>query len=121
MRKKDNIVINLFDFAADLLATLHPQLDSFAAAPLQDTEDGRVRLQAGFILRERADAGYCSNHHRNKKGIGFHNQLVLRDFWSIGQQINREKLRNGCLCSAGTIVNWADSRNPIAGQGDRCL
>ena len=67
MGKKNDIFVNLFDFAADLLATLHPQLDSFAAAPLQDTEDGRVRLQAGLILRERAGTDYGVNDCCNKK------------------------------------------------------
>ena len=78
MGKKDNIVVNLFDFAAYLLATLHPQLDSFAAAPLQDTEDGRIRLQASLILRERAGTGYGGDD--SNKRVAFHNQFVLRDF-----------------------------------------
>ena len=34
---------------------------------LQDTEDGRVRLQAGFILRERAGTDYGGNDYCNKK------------------------------------------------------
>ena len=86
MGKKDNIVINLFDFDADLLATLHASLDGFAGVPLQDTEYGRVRLQAGFILREGAGTGHGDDDSKNKC-VAFHNQLVLRYFWSIGQQI----------------------------------
>src|SRR5580765_5027501 len=85
--KMNDVVRYLRDLAAHFLSGSQVQLDTFAGAALKKADDRRVRLQAGFILRERTGTGYGGNDYSNKKRVAFHNQLVLRDFWSIGQQI----------------------------------
>ena len=38
MRKMDDILVNLFDFASDLVTGLQMQLDSFTGVLLEDAE-----------------------------------------------------------------------------------
>jgi len=40
MRKMDDILVNLFDFASDLVTGLQMQLDSFTGVLLEDAENG---------------------------------------------------------------------------------
>jgi hypothetical protein len=54
IRKVDDTVSHLGDFAAHFFSRSEVQLDRFARAGLKDASDSRIRLQAGFILRERA-------------------------------------------------------------------
>jgi hypothetical protein len=87
IRKVDDIISHLGDFASHFFSRSQMQLDRFARAALKDARHGRVRLQSGFVLRQRAGEGCRGEDDSNKKRVGFHNPVVLRDFWSIGQQI----------------------------------
>ena len=63
----NDVVRYLCDLAAHFLSRSQVQLDTFAGAPLKKADDRRVRLQAGFILCERADTDYGRNDYSNKK------------------------------------------------------
>jgi hypothetical protein len=54
MGKINDIVGNLADFPSDFFSRSQVQLDSFARGALKDAEYGRIRLDAGFVLREQA-------------------------------------------------------------------
>jgi len=85
--KMNDVVRYLRDLAAHFFSGSQVQPDTFAGAALKKADDRRIRLQAGFILRERAGTDYGGNDYSNRKSVAFHNQLILRDFWSIDQQI----------------------------------
>ena len=48
----DDVVRYLRDLAAHFLSRSQVQLDTFAGAALKKSNDSRVRLQTGFVLRE---------------------------------------------------------------------
>ena len=50
--KMNDVVRYLRDLAAHFLSRSQVQLDTFAGAALKKSNDGRVRLQTGFVLRE---------------------------------------------------------------------
>ena len=54
MGKIDDIVGNLADSPSDFFSRSEVQLDSFARVALKDAEYSRIRLDAGFFLREQA-------------------------------------------------------------------
>ena len=63
----DDVVRYLRDLAAHFLSRSQVQLDTFAGAALKKSNDGRVRLQTGFVLRERAGTDYRrQDYHKNK-------------------------------------------------------
>jgi hypothetical protein len=64
------------------------QLDSFAGAALKDAQHARIRLQGGLFLSEQTGAGHRRNNE-SKTRITFHDEVVLRDFRSICEQIIR--------------------------------
>ena len=49
MRKMDDIIGNLFEFAPDFFASLRAQFDCFAGAALQDAKDSPVGLQIDLL------------------------------------------------------------------------
>jgi hypothetical protein len=63
----DDVVVHLRDFAAHFLSRSQMQLDSFAGAALEDTEDGRIRLQDGFFLGEQTGTADRCNDDSEKK------------------------------------------------------
>jgi len=63
----NDVVRYLCDPAAHFLSRSQVQLDTFTGAALKKAGDRRVRLQAGFILCERADTDYGENDYSNKK------------------------------------------------------
>ena len=65
--KMNDVVSYLGDLAAHFLSGSQVQLDTFTGAALKKASDRRIRLQAGFILRERADTDYSRNDYSNKK------------------------------------------------------
>ena len=65
--KMNDVVRYLRDLAAHFLSRSQVQLDTFTGAALKKANDCRVRLQAGFILRERAGTDYGGNDYCNKK------------------------------------------------------
>ena len=71
MRKMDDIIGNLFDFAPDFFASLHAQFDCFAGAALQDVKDSPVGLQVDFVLSRQNGTGR-SDDKSEKKRVTFH-------------------------------------------------
>ena len=76
MRKMDDIIGNLFDFAPDFFARLQAQFDCFAGAALQDAKDSRIGLHIDFILSRQSGTD-CSDEESEKKRVTFHGQRVL--------------------------------------------
>ena len=65
--KMNDVVRYLRDLAAHFLSGSQVQLDTFASAALKKADDRRVRLQAGFILRERAGTDYGGNDYSQQE------------------------------------------------------
>ena len=66
IRKVDDIVSHLRDFASHFFSGPQVQLHTFTGTALKDTGDARISLQAGFVLGQRDGAGCGSNYHNNK-------------------------------------------------------
>ena len=65
--KMNDVVRYLRDLAAHFFSGSQVQPDTFAGAALKKADDRRIRLQAGFILRERAGTDYrAQDYHKNK-------------------------------------------------------
>ena len=71
MRKMDDIIGNLFEFAPDFFASLRAQFDCFAGAALQDAKDSPVGLQIDFVLSRPSGTGR-SDDKSEKKRVTFH-------------------------------------------------
>ena len=67
IRKVDDTVSYLGDFAAHFFSRSQVQLDRLARVALKDAGDACISLQAGFVLSERAGAGRGGNDHYNNK------------------------------------------------------
>jgi len=67
IRKMDDAVGHLGDFASHFFPRSQVQLNRFARVALKDAGDARIRLQASLILRKRAGADYQGNDHYKKK------------------------------------------------------
>ena len=67
IRKVDDTVSHLGDFAAHFFSRSQVQLDRLAGAALKDTSDACISLQASFVPSERAAAGRGGNDHYNDK------------------------------------------------------
>ena len=65
--KMNDVVRYLRDLAAHFLSGFQVQLDTFAGTALKKTDDRRVGLQAGFILRKRAGTDYGGNYDCKNK------------------------------------------------------
>jgi hypothetical protein len=66
MGKMDDVVSDFCDLASHFFSRSQVQLDSFAGAALQYAEDGRVRLQAGFLLGEQTGTSDRCNNYEKK-------------------------------------------------------
>src|SRR6478609_1500134 len=65
--KMNDVVRYLRDLTAHFLSRSQVQLDTFADAALKKSGDRSVRLQTGFVLRERAGTDYrAQDYHKNK-------------------------------------------------------
>jgi hypothetical protein len=73
VRKMDNAVGNLRDFASELFSRSQVQLDSFAGAALKDAQHARIRLQGGLFLSEQTGTGNRRNNQSEKR-VTFHDQ-----------------------------------------------
>jgi hypothetical protein len=67
IRKMDDAVGHLRDFASHFFSRSQVELNRFARAALKDAGDARIGLQAGFVLSERASADCRGNDHYKKK------------------------------------------------------
>jgi len=76
IRKMDDAVGNLRDFASHVFARSQVQLHTLADGSLKDAEDGRIRLQGNFFLGEQTGAGHRRKDDSKKKRVTFHDQLV---------------------------------------------
>jgi hypothetical protein len=61
IRKVDDTVSHLSDFAAQFFSRSQVQLGRFARAALKDASNACISLQAGFVLSERAGTGHGGN------------------------------------------------------------
>src|SRR5215471_3581585 len=66
IRKMDDAVGHLREFASHFFSRSQMQLNRFARVALKDAGDARIRLQGGFVLSERAGAGYRGNDRYKK-------------------------------------------------------
>ena len=61
IRKVDEFISHLRDFASHFFSRPQVQLHTFTGTALKDTGDARISLRAGFVLGQRGGAGYGSN------------------------------------------------------------
>jgi len=67
IRKMDHAVGHLRDFASHFFSRSQVQLNGLARVALKDAGDACIRLQAGFVLSERAGTDYRNNDRYKKK------------------------------------------------------
>jgi hypothetical protein len=57
LREMDKLISDFLQFAGDLFARLHPQLDRLADLAFENGANGIIRLKVELALRESARAG----------------------------------------------------------------
>ena len=67
IRKMDDAIGHLRDFASHFFSRSQVQLNGFARVALKDAGNARIGLEAGLVLSKRAGADYRGNDHYKKK------------------------------------------------------
>jgi len=105
IRKVDDIVSHLRDFASHFFSGPQVQLHTFTGTVLKDSGDARISLQAGLVLGQRGGAGYAA-WGRAYKGIV---TLVDERVPFIAEQ--------GLYTYAATQIDWINAAAVIFALG----
>jgi pyridoxal phosphate enzyme (YggS family) len=89
----DQLIAHFFDFAGDLFAGIHPQLDDLPDILLENAQDRVAGLEIDFALRKNVGAGERKQNRKKKKET-FHIAPLCRRISLVTSEIvRRDKSR----------------------------